>query len=447
LNLYFRIFIFSIILLFIRTEVVSQSNFKLEGTSKRQTVSFKLINNLMVFPIEVNGSTLNFILDSGVGATLLFNLNSKDSVMLHNMEKVKLQGLGSEEPIEAIFSKGNVFTFGNIRGNNQSLYLILDDGFDLSSKLGITVHGIIGYEILKDFVVDINYGTKRIKFHNPDKYKYRVCKRCETIDLELYRLKPYIDVGVRLDPGTTEIIPVKLLIDSGGSDALWLFENSHPAILPPKKFFNDFLGEGLSGAVHGKRSFIDALVIGKFELKRPTVSYPDPESIYFARQFVERNGSIGAAVLKRFKVVFDYKNKTISFKKGSDFKEPFRYNMSGIELVYYGKQLVREQNYASIGLTDGKANENNTVILDYNYKYAFKPSYKIHKLRKDSPAYSAGLMVGDIVVKINGKFTYEMDLDEIVAKFFQKENSKISLVVERNGQDYEYNFNLKDMLK
>lgn len=447
MNPYFRIFIFSIILLFIRTEAVSQSNFELKSTSKKQSVSFKLLNNLIVFPIEVNGSPLNFILDSGVGVTLLFNLNSRDSVMLHNMEKVKLQGLGSEEPIEAIFSNGNEFTFGNIRGNHQSLYLILDDSFDLSSKLGITVHGIIGYEILKDFIVDINYGAKRINFYNPDKYKYRVCKKCETIDIELFKLKPYIDVGVKLDPSSTQIIPVKLLIDSGGSDALWLFENSHPDILPPKKFFDDFLGEGLSGAVHGKRSFIDALVIGKFELKRPTVSYPDSVSISFARQFVERNGSIGAAVLKRFNVVFDYKNKKISFKKGSEFKKPFRYNMSGIELVYNGKKLVREQNYASIGLTEGKANEKNTVILDYNYKYAFKPSYKIHNLRKGSPAYNAALMVGDIVIKINGKFTHEMDLDEIVENFFQKENTKISLVVERNGQDYEYHFYLKDMLK
>lgn len=447
MNPYFRIFIFSIILLFIRTEAVSQSNFKLEGTSKRQSVSFKLLNNLIVFPIEVNGSPLNFILDSGVGATLLFNLNSKDSVMLHNMEKVKLQGLGSEEPIEAIFSNGNAFTFGNIRGTNQSLYLILDDSFDLSSKLGITIHGIIGYEILKDFVVDINYGTKRINFYNPDKYKYRVCKKCEKIDLELYKLKPYIDVGVKLDQSSTQIVPVKLLIDSGGSDALWLFEDSHPAILAPKKFFDDFLGEGLSGAVHGKRSFIDALIIGKFKLKRPTVSYPEPESISYARQFEERNGSIGAAVLKRFNVIFDYSNKKISFKKGSAFKKPFRYNMSGIELVYYGKQLVREQNHASIGLSDGKAYKDNTVILDYNYKYTFKPSYKIHNLRKDSPAYNAGLVVGDIVIKINGKFTYEMDLDEIVENFFQKENTKITLVVERTGQDYEYHFYLKDMLK
>ncbi|MFZ2429525.1 MAG: PDZ domain-containing protein [Lutibacter sp.] len=444
---YIRTVVFSIVLLFVATEAISQGRFQFENEAEMQSISFKLSNNLIIFPIEVNGRPLNFILDSGVGATLLFNLYSKDSVLLLNMAKIKLQGLGSEESVEAVLSKGNLFTFGNIRGYNQSLYLILDDSFDLSSKLGITIHGIIGYELFKDFVVDINYGTKRIKFYNADKYKHKVCKKCEMLDLDFFKLKPYINVGIKSDPISTKIIPVKLLVDSGGSDALWLFENSHPDILAPKKFFNDFLGEGLSGTVYGKRTYIVALVIGKFELKEPTVSFPDSSSISYALQFEERNGSLGASVLKRFNVTFDYRNKKILFKKGSYFKEPFRYNMSGIELVYNGKQLVKEQNYASIGLADGKATEKNTVISDYNYKYTFKPSYKIHNLRAGSPAYDAGLLAGDIVIKINGKFTHEMELDEIVEKFFQKENTKISLVVERYGKDYEYHFLLKDRLK
>ena len=445
----FKYIIFIIFILFYSKGSLAQSNFKLINNAKKQSISFKLINNLVVFPIEVNGKELNFILDSGVGTTMLFNINNnKDSLQLKNVEKIQLKGLGSEDAIDAILSKGNIFSFKNITSTNQKLYVIFDDSFDLSSKLGITIHGIIGYEIFKDFVVKINYGLKKITFYEADDYKYKKCNKCETFNLELYKFKPYINLAVKLDSGSNKITPVKLLIDSGGSDAMWLFENSHPDILPPKKFFNDYLGEGLSGDIHGKRSIIKGLVLGKFELRNPTVSYPDSLAIAHALEFKERNGSLGANILKRFIVIFDYKKNKITLKKGSSFKDPFRYNMSGIELVYYGKLLVKEQDFTSLAFTNKQENSGrNRVILDYNYKYTFKPTYKIFKLRKGSPAYNAGLMENDIVIKINGQYTYNLKLEEIVEKFRQKENKKINLVIERNGQNYEYNFRLKNMLK
>ena len=122
--------------------------------------------------------------------------------------------------------------------------------------------------------------------------------------------------------------------------------------------------------------------------------------------------------------------------------------MSGIELVYNGKLLVKEQDFGNIELSGKEVgNQRNRVILSYNYKYTFKPTYKIFKLSKDSPAYKAGLMVNDIVIKINGQYTYNLKLEEIVGKFYEKEHKKIKLVIERNGKDYEYQFELKNMLK
>ncbi len=437
-----------IALLFCSKVSVAQSNFRLINNATKQTVSFKLINNLVIFPIEVNGKELNFILDSGVGTTILFNINNKDSVQLNNVEKIKLQGLGKEDAIDAILSKGNIFGIKNIRSTNQDLYVVFDDSFDLSSKLGITIHGIIGYKILKDFVVKINYGSKKLTFYNTETFSYKNFRKCETFDIEFYKLKPYINVGIKLDSFTNKITPVKLLIDSGGSDAMWLFESSHPDILPPKKFFIDFLGEGLSGSIYGKRSIIKGLVLGKFELKYPTVSFPDSLSIANALKFEERNGSLGANILKRFIVTFDYKKNKITLKKGSSFNEPFRYNMSGIELVYNGKLLIKEPDFTSFSLSsDKESTQQNRIALDYNYKYSFRPTYKIFKVTKNSPAYHAGLQANDIVIKIDGHYTYNLKLEEIVEKFYQKENKKISLVIERNGQDYEYQFRLKNLLK
>ncbi|RXP55768.1 hypothetical protein EC396_08020 [Lutibacter sp. HS1-25] len=413
---------------------------------KKQTISFKFSSNLIVFPMEVNGRKLNFILDSGVGSTLLFNLNEQDSVVLKNVEKKKLKGLGSEESVDAILSTGNEFKLPNIVSRNEKLYVISNDNFDLSSKMGLTIHGIIGYEILKDFSVKINYSTKKLTFYSPDSYNYNNCRKCETFKIEFRMLKPYINVGVKLNENSSKITPVKLLIDSGGSDALWLFENSHSDIISPEYYFNDFLGEGLSGVVTGKRSKIESLIMGTFEFKNPTVSYPDSSSIGSALQFEERNGSIGAGILKRFTVLFDYQNNKITFKKGSRYKEPFRYNMSGIELVYNGKILVKEKDQGAISYKGETPTNGFKVTLDYNYKFIFKPTYRVENLRKDSPAYEAGVRPGDVLIKINGKYTYDLKLDEIVAKFYEKENTKIELVVERDGIDYQYSFKLRDAI-
>lgn len=427
----------------------AQSEFKFNNGFKKQTVSFKLLSNLIVFPIEVNGKELNFILDSGVGRTILFNLNARDSLQLNNTKKIKLQGLGNEAPIDAIISHGNHFKLKNIKSSSQRLYVVDNDNFDLSSKLGLTVNGIIGFELLKDFQIRINYGSKKITFYKSNEYKYDKCRKCEIFDLDFFKLKPYINIGAKLSDSIDKITPIKLLIDSGGSDAMWLFTGSHPDIKPPKKYFHDFLGEGLSGTIYGKRAKIKGLVLGQFELENPTVSYPDSASIVFARKFSERNGSLGASILKRFTVVFDYKNKKIAFKKGSHFKTPFRYNMSGIELVHNGKVLVKEKSTTNYGLSlsDSDVSTTNKLILDYNYKFTFKSSYKIYKLRINSPAHNAGLKVGDIVIKIDNKYTFGMTFDEIVGKFYQKENKRISMVIERNGKNYDYYFRLKDMLK
>ena len=440
---------FSILFLFSAIDGFAQSNFEFINKSKKHTVSFKLLSNLIVFPIEVNGKKLNFILDSGVGVTLLFNLNVHDSIQLNNVEKIKLQGLGNEAPVDAIVSNGNVFKLNNIQSNSEKLYVIDNDSFDLSSKLGLTVNGIIGYELLKDFVVKINYSSKKITFYKSGEFRYDKWRNSESFKLEFNQRKPYINIGARLG-NINKTTPVKLLIDSGGSDAMWLFTGSHPDIEPPKKYFDDFLGEGLSGSIYGKRAKIKSLILGQFEIKNPTVSYPDSISVASALKFTERNGSLGGSILNRFLVLFDYKNSKITLKKGNHFKDPFRYNMSGIELVHNGKVLIQEKdnNSANFSLQGEPNSTSNTkIILDYKYKFTFKPSYKILKLRVGSPAYNAGLMEGDIVIKINGKYTFDMELDEIVGKFYQKENKRINLVIERDNQNYDYYFNLKDMLK
>ena len=54
-----------------------------------------------------------------------------------------------------------------------------------------------------------------------------------------------------------------------------------------------------------------------------------------------------------------------------------------------------------------------------------------------TPAETAGILSGDLIVKIDGQDTKDMALDEAVGKIRGKEGSKVTLTIQRNGQEAE----------
>lgn len=422
---------------------IAQGSFNLINTNSDK-IKFQLINNLIIIPVDVNGVRLSFLLDTGVSKPILFNImNLSDSLKISNVETVYLRGLGSEGSIEALKSKRNIVKIGKAINVNQEVYVVFDEGINFAPRLGIPIHGIIGYDVFKDFVVTINYSSKTLELHNSKTYKYKKCKSCRTFDLTLSHNKPYIDGIVDID---SKEIPVKLLIDSGGSDALWLFEDQEKGILAPEdQYFEDYLGKGLSGSVHGKRSKIKSFSLLDFKFNDVNVAFPDSSSIHIARKYRDRNGSISGELLKRFNIVFDYANEKVTFKKNSQFKAPFHYNKSGIVLEQDGIRVVREMTDNSNRNNNGSTSNVDKIVLDVYYKYSIKPAFTIVELRKDSPAEKAGLLLGDILITVNNKDTVDFKMQEINELFSAEDGKLIRLKIERNGIILNFEFRLEKL--
>lgn len=140
---------------------LGQEGFLFEKNVDKAVIPFKLINNLIFIPIKVNGIELNFLLDSGVEETLLFSMEDKKEVSFFNVEKITLRGLGSESSIEGLKSKNNILEIPGLKSTNHLLYIVLDQNFNLSSHIGIPVNGIIGYNFLKNNLIEINYEKKK----------------------------------------------------------------------------------------------------------------------------------------------------------------------------------------------------------------------------------------------------------------------------------------------
>lgn len=421
----------------------SQDKFVVQNKKQSDKIRFKLINNLIIIPVDINGVTLSFLLDTGVSKPIIFNfLNVSDTLQIKDTETISLRGLGGGESVEALKSTNNIFRVGDAIKLNQDLYAVFDNNLNFTPRLGVPIHGIIGLDLFKDLIVEVNYSSGYIRLTNRDAFKYKPCKKCEKINLEFYNGKPYLNARVELANRT---IAVKLLIDSGGSDALWLFENDSLDIKPSNKFFYDFLGHGLNGSVYGKRSRVQTLALKSFVIENANVAFPNKEHVLFATKIRDRNGSISGNILKRFNIIFDYQRATITLTKNKNFKEKFSYNKSGIELAHNGVRIVKQLERSLKTPRNDTQSKYNTIMLNPQYKISLKPAYAIVELREGSPAEQAGLKIGDVVLSINGKQTYQLSLQEIMKVFYDYHGKKIKMKIDRNGVVQSYYFKLQKL--
>lgn len=423
------------------SSLYSQQGFQLpEGKSKLK-LSFELVNNLIVIPVEINNVTLSFVLDTGVASTILFTAKV-DSVALKDTNLISVKGLGQNDSIKAIQSKNNLFSIGNIKDENHTLYVILESQWDVSSRMGVPVHGILGYNLFSKFVVKINYISKTITLYDPETYRKKKCKSCLDLPLTFYKRKPYVsDFFIDKVPEN----PL-LLIDTGASDALWLFDSEFVIEEQPPNYFNDYLGFAIGGEIYGKRSKVDLVQVGDYTIKNVNVSIPsflNDKRNYFLEK---RAGSLGGGLLSRFHVIINYPKKKLYLKPNARFKDPFYYNMSGLTLEQKGVSIIKELASKESSNVYESSSSANIIEILLNYSYKSSSKIVVAKVQEGSPAALADIRKNDEIISINGKPIHQYKLYEIVYMFSNKANKKVVMSIRRNEKNYKKKFRLIPLL-
>ncbi|CAA7194642.1 PDZ domain-containing protein [Chryseobacterium potabilaquae] len=430
-----------ILFFFISIWINAQNSFEIKDAEKT-IIPFKLINNLIFIPVNINGAELTFLLDTGVSETSIFSLENKDLKLPH-LEKIKFSGLGGGASIDGFQSDNNIARIGkNYINPSLTLFIIVNQEFNISSHVGIPVNGIIGYHFFKNHPVIIDYSSKKITIYNNENAFKKKIRKFDELSIHIEKNKPYIFGDVEM---TNEKKSSKLLIDIGNSDPIWLFPTLIKDFVYNRPNIDDFLGRGFNGDIYGKRSRIHGFYLGNFKFDKPLTAMPDEYSIQFVNLVENRKGSIGGEIMRRFMAAFDYPNEKLYLKKNKNFDDPFHFNMSGLDFKQDGYEWQKDLVKIETNKTMSASSEAEAFTTDrFQYKFVLKSLFSIAGVRKDSPGDKAGFKKDDQIITINGNQASEMTLQKIMEIMKSEEGKTIKIVVKRNHQQIELSFILED---
>jgi hypothetical protein len=372
----------------------------------RVEIPFTAANNLIVLPVVVNNFLkLNFILDTGVDTPILTEIAYANLLGIEYVREVIISGVGKQDSIRAyVGQKVNLRLPGNVIGHNLNLLVLQDDYLKLSGKMGLDVHGIIGYDLFKSFIVEVDYDERTLILHRPETYKPR--RRFLTAPLDFIGPKPFITS--QINQGKIQDT-VRLMIDTGASHAV-LLDMYQTSIAAPAKTISARLGTGLGGEIPGKLGRIDSFQLLQFEFKDVIVSLPEIDAYSQVIKRGSRQGTLGGDVLSRLYPIFDYPNRKLYLNKGLKYKSKFEFDMSGLSLAVTGHFL-------------------DTLVIEH--------------VRENSPAYGATLMEGDIILSINGVDARYISFSDIQLLLRKKPNYKIRLKILRAHEKMRKEFRLR----
>ena len=373
--------------------------FAFNRAGRRQVrVPMQLHRNLLIVEVTLNGAgPYNFLLDSGVGSSLITDPAVAAALRLRRGERYRILGAGGANAGLQAFKTDSVrLGLGGVTAPAMSLLVLSEDVLNLSGYVGLPVHGILGSELFRSFVVTLHPELFSFTLTDPARYRAPHGKRWSTLPLSLENNKAYFTAQVQLSDTLT--LPLKLVLDTGASHALSLELDSDPRLVAPARRLPADLGQGLTGRVRGFLGRVATLHLGRYALRSVLTSFPDAADVH-RRIDVPRNGNVGYELLKRFSLVIDYPHQRLLLRPNTSYPEPFEHDMCGVDLLAIGTDFRR---------------------------------FLIISVEPNSPAAIAGLLTDDELLSINFLPVSTMSLTQL-SRIMHSDDSRVLLMVVRRA--------------
>lgn len=345
------------------------ADFKFAHGAKSTTVPFELINNHIYLMVTLDGKgPFRMLFDTG-GANIV---TPELARQIGLKTEGALQGRGVGEKSEDVaLSKVGSLQVGDVTVSNQ-VFAIYALG-SLASAEGIPQSGLIGYEVLKRFTVRVDYENSRLTLTDPAAFAYN--GNGTVVPFRFNGHVPQVD-------GEIDGIAGKFDIDTGSRASITLlgpFAEKHNLKDRYAARVEAVTGWGVGGAARSLVARAGTLRLGSVQVASPVTELSLQKKGAFVDPYVA--GNVGAGVLKRFNIVFDYASQKLIFEPNALGSKPDVFDRSGMWLNQ------SESGFEVIDVVPG------------------------------GPAAQAALRTGDRILAVDGKKSSELDLPGIRGRF------------------------------
>lgn len=339
----------------------------------------------------VNGQgPFPFVFDSGSANVISSALAQKLGLTVQAQGKASAFG----GDIQIASAHIQSLQIGSLKLNDQNVHIVESSPYMPSVPLGL-----LGYEFLRRFAIEINYGNGRLTFYDGPTYRYGG---------DGTRLPLLVSGGLFEIDGAIDQIPARLQLDSGSEQSLVLFNGfvrQHKLIQYYGAKLAGVTGYGFGGLTKAWLTRIGSLRLGALEVHSPVTDLSIDNAGVAATQTVA--GNIGAGILRRFTVTFDCIHQQIFLDPNGRFSEPETFDRSGMVLEEEAGGLK------VLGVLDG------------------------------SPAAEVGIGPGDFVTQINDR---PIAPGEYRVAFKRVPGTLVSLTIQHEGQIRHTDVRLRDLL-
>ena len=370
-------------------------------------IPFTFERNKILIPVRVNGSEpMTFILDSGAPIAVVRDPDFGSKVDLNIVGQAHVGGAGEDETQSVPIAGDVTLQLGDIEITGSSMAVgvgnrLPDTGWD----------GVIGGPLFTNLVIDFDFTNKILRFYSPDNYTYSGNGSVLPLTIS-HGSFAHVNTEISIDGGPAT--PAKFVIDTGAGNALSV--NTDDALGAPEKTIDGIIGWGANGVIRGRTGRVASLKLGDYVLNDLVASFPDASGMHAIRAAgvsKDETGILGAKVLKRFHVIFDYPNSRMILEPNGAFETPFTFNNTGLMALPWAPGAS---------------------------------SIEVVYVLESSPAQTVGVEIGDHITAINGRPVAEFGVDALEDVFKQAPGSKITLTIHRETEEFEMKLVLEELI-